>query len=203
MSPKAAVKVRPAAAVKVRTAGAVKVRTADAVKVRTAATVKVRMAAVAKEKKDDESKPKRAYRRRVCDNPAPAPVRRLLEEQHSALLSREGSWRSCPQCSYPRYVPSAAQFSFCCAMPRVHLPGGGRSKCDFKTTAAAWRRRSRSSAEHEAVYKAKIAELVISLETRTATGILEDTEFYSTLRQEMAEHVASVLQPPVQPEEPH
>ncbi|CAE8655821.1 unnamed protein product [Polarella glacialis] len=134
--------------------------------------------------------PKRRYRSRVSV-PAPAPLRARNEQSQNALRQRPGSWRLCPDCTYPRYVPTAASSNYSCTMPRVRLPNGEWFHCVFRTTASAWRRQKHSTLEHEAACKAVIHELVNIIEARCAAGDLAEAEYYPALRREMAARTAA------------
>ena len=105
------------------------------------AATKVPTKTKAEAKPEAQIKAKRAYRFWV-HVPAPAPLRTRNQQRHLAMLARPGSWRLCPQCGYPHYVPNASTCHYACAMPRVPLPGGDTiRKCDFQTSAQGWRRR--------------------------------------------------------------
>ena len=81
-------------------------------------------------------------------------------------------------------------------MPRVTLPCGTYSKCDYRTTASQWRRCEESSSAHEAACKDVITDLILSLEDRILTGMISDDSFYRTLREELKERTAAVAQQP-------
>ena len=118
------------------------------------------------------------------------------------MLARPGSWRLCPQCGYPRYVPTASTSHYACAMPEVPLPGGDTiRKCDFRTSAQAWHRRNISSEEHAGACKAVTTELVLSIHARCRAGSLPACEAYPTQSTELPQRVvaAANMQPPPQP----
>jgi hypothetical protein len=88
-------------------------------------------------------------------------------------------------------------------MPRVRLPNGKWLQCDFRTTAAAWRRQELSSVDREAACKNVIAELVVALDARCTTGDLADADFWPKLRQELAARIAADMQPAAAVEPAH
>ena len=149
-----------------------------------------------------QAKAKRPYSKRLFSVPAPAPVRARNEQRQIAFRARPGAWRQCPQCGYPRYVPDHETRTYTCAMPRVRLPSGEWFKCTFKTLTRDWRRRARSSLEHETACKATITDLVISVDARCEAGDVDDADFLPTVQREMAERVAAAMQPAPPPPVP-
>jgi hypothetical protein len=140
--------------------------------------------AKAKGKAVAKAAPKRRYRPRISV-PAPAPVRARNEQAQQALRDRPGSLYRCPQCGYPRFVPTAATCKYTCAMPRVRLENNTTSQCDFRTTSSGWRRQARSTLEHETACKAVVHEVVQCVEARSAAGQLADADYYRTLKVEL------------------
>ena len=77
-----------------------------------------------------------------------------------------------------------------CALPRVRVPSGSWVKCDYRTTASAWRRNPIASLAHEAACKAVAQEAVLHVEAQCEAGLWEWSTYYRNLRREFAERTA-------------
>lgn len=152
-------------------------------------------------KAEGKAKAKRAYRFRM-HVPAPAPVQARNRQKQLAMLARPGSWRLCPQCGYPRYIPRAAKCHYACAMPRVPYHGGAYvRKCDFDTSAQAWNCQDISSEAYAVACSEVITDLVLSIDTRCQAGDLACHDAWATQRTELPQRVAAAAdaRPPAQP----
>ena len=115
------------------------------------------------------------------------------------MRARAGTLHLCPCCSYPRYVPQAAQCVYHCAMPRVRLAVDASPrewyKCTYSTTAAAWRRQPSASVEYEAACKIVFEDIMRTVEARCMAKEVSDADFFITVRRMMAERIAAQQQP--------
>mgnify|MGYP001338889541 FL=1 len=149
-----------------------------------------------------KAKAKRKYRARVSV-PAPAPIRAHNEQRQAAFRARPGRLYRCPQCSYPRYVPTETTgYSYYrCAMPRVRVPGGERLTCDFITSASSWRHEHPETPEKEEAFKAVVEGAVLAMEAALQADTLPPQGYWPTMKRELADRIAA-QEPPPQPAQP-
>lgn len=127
--------------------------------------------------------------------PPPQAVAARTEQLLRDMLAKPGRYFACPLCSYPRYVPNEASCIYSCAMPRVRPPSGRWVKCDYKTTAAAWRRRPQKSAAHEAACKAVVKDIILDVEAQCEAGALRWESYYGEVRRLFATKTAAPQNP--------
>ena len=80
-------------------------------------------------------------------------------------------------------------------MPRVRLPDGNWEKCDFATTAAAWRRQQRTSSAYESSCKKVFEAAIREAESQLQEGSLGDGEYWPVVRQAMKDRIDTQQEP--------
>ena len=133
---------------------------------------------------------------------APGPVRARNEQRQAAVRARPGRLRSCPMCSYARYVPLASTCMYACAMPRVHIPPGTWITSKFRTTPEAWHRLSSVSEAQEIACKAAVTDIVRDADSRVNSGALPPKEFWPTVRCALEACMEAQQHPAQQPAPP-
>ena len=140
-----------------------------------------------KAKAKAELKPKRKYRLRDTRVRAPPlAIAARTEQLQRDMLSKPGKYFTCPQCSYPRFLPTSASCSYPCALPRVRVPDGKWVKCDYNTTANAWRRWPQVSHAHATACKAAADAVVTHVEAQCEAGVVAWSRYYEEIRRQFS-----------------
>ena len=143
-----------------------------------------------------KAKAKAKYRPRgIGTRVAPPALQARNEQRRLAVRARAGFLRICPACAYPRYVPSAAHCRYACAMPSVQVANGDWARCDFRTTAQAWRRRPWASLAYESACKTIMPDVLRAVDARCEAGTLAWGAFWLTVQRELGDRIAAQLQP--------
>ena len=79
-------------------------------------------------------------------------------------------------------------------MPRVRVPGGHWSKCDFTTTASLWHRQYITTPEHEEATKLVVEAAVCEVEAAWVSNTL-DEPYSEAVKREIAARIAARQQP--------
>ena len=130
---------------------------------------------------------------------APPGLQALNAQRRLAIRARAGWLRACPECGYPRFVPSAASCRYACAMPGIHAANGDWVRCNFRTTARAWSRRPQVSLAYEAASKTIMPDVFHDVDALCEAGTLELRDFWPTVKKELENQIIFGPQPPAPP----
>ena len=105
------------------------------------------------------------------------------------MRAKGGSCYLCPECSYPRFIPTDADnktvYSF--AMPKICLTDNSKVKCSFATTASAWRARTPATPEYELACQAVVNDVLKGVGERGENKEIPWKDFWPTVAKTLPE----------------